>query len=192
MLALLRSLAVLAILSVGAYSARAEDKDQTENPYYKHWSKWKVGSSIELKETTKTPGMKGEPEDVEVKVVVHTLLFISAEKAVVETTVTEGEIFGFVQSAPTKHIYPAKMSKELLQDLLKETGAKGSPSTVKVGAKELKATLLTGVSKKGEEEADFKIWLSDEVPGGIARRVRLTKHKGELVAETTVEVVSFK
>ena len=42
----------------------------------------------------------------------------------VETVVTEGEVFGFVEAAPTKHIYPAKMSKDVLEDLIKETGAR--------------------------------------------------------------------
>ena len=52
---------------------------------------------------------------------------------------------------------------------------------------------LTGtMKKKGGEEVEFKIWLSDEVPGGIVKRVRTDKVNGEVVAETTVELVSFK
>jgi hypothetical protein len=180
-------------ISACAVAARCDDKDLAENPYYKYWSKSKVGSSVELKETTKIPAMnKGEEAEEEVKLISHKLVELTAEKAVVETTVTEGEVFGFVQSAPTKHIYPAKMNKDVLEDLLKETGAKGTESTVKVGDKELKALLITGTTKKGDEEVEFKIWLTDEVPGGITRRVRTTKNKGALVAETTIEVVSYK
>jgi hypothetical protein len=101
-------------------------------------------------------------------------------------------VFGFVESAPTKHIYPAKMSKAVLEEVLQETGAKGAPSAVKVGDKEVKAILLTGTIKKGDEETAFQIWLTDQVPGGIAKRIRTTKSKGQLVAETTIEVLSFK
>jgi hypothetical protein len=46
--------------------------------------------------------------------------------------------------------------------------------------------------KKGDEEADFKLWVSDDIPGAIAKRQRTTKVKGEVVAETVVELVSFK
>jgi hypothetical protein len=190
--ALFRTLAAVVVLFACAAAGRTDEKDQADNPYYKYWSKSKVGASVELKETTKTAAKGDIPADEDVKVITHKLVELTAEKAVVETTVTEGEVFGFVQSAPTKHIYPAKMSKEVLEDLLKETGAKATDATVKVGDKEMKARLLTGMTKKGDEEVAFKIWLVDEVPGGIARRERITKTKGELVAETTIEVMSFK
>jgi len=192
MLTSIRALAVGVVLSACATAARTDEKETAENPYYKHWSRSKVGASVELKETTKSPGAKGEPGDEDVKLITHKLIELTPEKAVVETVVTEGEIFGFVQSAPTRHIYPARMSKDVLEELLRESGAKGTPSTVKVGNKELKAVLLTGTMKKGEDDIEFKIWLTEEVPGAIARRVRTTKQKGELIAETTVEVVSYK
>jgi hypothetical protein len=193
MTALLRSLCAMVVVSACTVAARSDDKELAENPYYKYWSKSKVGSSVELKETTRSPAVnKGKEAEEDVKLISHKLIELTAEKALVETVVTEGEIFGFVQSAPTKHIYPAKMNKDLLEDLLKETGAKGTESTVKVGDKELKAKLITGTSKKGDEEVECKIWLTDEVPGGITKRMRTTKIKGEVVAETTTEVVSYK
>ncbi len=40
------------------------------------------------------------------KIIEHKLLERTAEKAVVETVVTEGEIFGYVQTAPTKRDLP--------------------------------------------------------------------------------------
>jgi hypothetical protein len=189
---LFRSLAAVVVVSACGVALCADDKELTENPYYKRWSKSKVGSWVELKETTKSPGAKGEPGDEEIKLVKQKLVELTADRAVIETTVTEGEVFGFVESAPTKHIYPAKMSKDVLEELLKETGAKATESTVKVGDKELKARLVTGTTKKGDEEDAFKIWLAEEIPGGVARRERTTKSKGELVAETTIEVLKYK
>ena len=137
--------------------------------------------------TVNAAGEKGE----DVKQITHKLIELTADKAVVETVVTEGEVFGFVESAPTKHIYPAKMSKELLQDLLKETGAKGAETTIKVGDKDVKVMHLTGTIKGKDDEVAFSIWLTEEVPGGIAKRVRTSKVKGEVVAETTLEVLKF-
>jgi hypothetical protein len=84
------------------------------------------------------------------------------------------------------------MSKAVLEDLLEETGAKAEDATLKVGDKEMKVKLLSGTMKKGDEETAFKLWLSDEVPGGIVKRQRTAKVKGEVVAETTVELVSYK
>lgn len=189
---LIRSVLVAVALIATSTPVLTDDKETTENPYYKYWSKSKVGATVTLKETTKLAAEKaGEKGDEDVKQITHKLLELTAEKAVVETVVTEGEVFGLVESAPTKHIYPAKMSKEVLMDLLKETGAKGEPATLKVGDKELKVTHLTGTVKGKDDEVAFSIWLSEEIPGGIAKRVRTTKVKGEVIAETTIEVVKF-
>src|SRR5262249_56588319 len=138
------------------------------------------------------PSAAWAQDGTDVKTVTYKLVELNDEKAVVETRVTQEENFGYVESAPTRHIYPAKMSKAALEDLLAETGAKGAAATLKVGDKEVKVMALAGNMKKGGEEVDFKIWLSDEVPGGIVKRVRTTKVNGEVVAETTVELVTFK
>lgn len=192
---LLRFCVVATLLSAPSLPALSEDKEQAENPYYKYWSKSKVGATVSLKETTKVAAPAGTEGDSgeEVKLITHKLVEITAEKAIVETVVTEGEVFGFIQGAPTKHIYPAKMNKEVLEDLLKETGAKGEKAKLKVGGKEMDVTHLTGTMKKGkDDDVEFKIWLSEEVPGGIVKRVRVSKFKGEIVAETTIELVEFK
>jgi hypothetical protein len=169
-------------------------QDQVGNPYYKFWSKSKPGATVVFKETTKLSGVAAAsaPEGIDVKTVTYKLTEVNAEKAVVETRVRQQENFGYVESAPTRHIYPAKMSKAVLEELLAETGAKGVAATLKVGGKELKVMALSGKLKKGSEDVDFKIWLSDEVPGSIVRRLRTTRINGEVVAETTVELVSYK
>jgi hypothetical protein len=193
MVVLLRRVLPLVVLVAAAPVVSAEE--QVANPYYKFWSKSKPGATAVLKETTKLSGAAAAsaPEGTDVKVVTYKLAELNGDKAVVETRVTQREDFGYVESAPTRQIYPAKMSKEVLEDLLKETGAKGVAATLKVGDKELKVMVLTGsMKKKGGEEVDFKIWLSDQVPGGIVKRLRTTKVNGEVVAETTVELVSYK
>jgi hypothetical protein len=191
MVVLLRRVLPLVVLAAAAPLVSAQD---VANPYYKFWSKWKPGATVTYKETTKLsgPAAGSAPEGTDVKTVTYKLLEVNDEKVVVETRVTQQENFGYVESAPTKHIYPAKMSKALLQELIEETGAKGTPATLKVGDKEVKVTAITGSMKKTGEEVNFKIWLSDEVPGGIVKRQRTTKVNGEVAAETTVELVSYK
>jgi len=191
MVVLLRRVLPLLVLVAAAPLVCAED---VANPYYKFWSKSKPGATVVYKETTKLSGAAAAsaPEGTDVKTVTYKLAELTDGKAVVETRVIQQENFGFVESAPTRHIYPAKMSKAILEDLLEETGAKGVAATLKVGDKELKVMALSGKMKKGSEDIDFKIWLADEVPGGIVKRIRTTKVNGEVVAETTVELVSFK
>ena len=188
---LFRSFAAVVVLFACAVLVRAQEK--VDNPFYKFWSTSGVGSSVTLKETTKLAGpAAGEAGGTDVKIIEHKLIERSAEKAVVEAVVTEGEIFGYVQSAPTKHIYPAKMDKETLDELLKETGAKSQDATIKIGDKEMKVKHLTGTMKQGaDDEVEFQFWLSEEVPGQIVKRVRVTKSKGAVVAETTIELVKF-
>jgi hypothetical protein len=194
MRALLRSLVAIIVLSACATMTGAQDKEMVENPFYKFWAKSKIGASVSLKETTKLsgPAAGGETGGTDVKMIEHKLLELTPEKAIVETVVTEGEIFGFVQAAPTKHIYPAKLPKEVLEELLKETGAKAVDATIKVDGKEMKVKYLTGTMKQGaDDEVDFKFWLSEEVPGAIVKRIRTSKVKGVVVAETTIEMTKF-
>jgi hypothetical protein len=189
---LLRSLMAVVLLAACALTVRAQE--QVENPFYKYWSTSGIGSSVTLKETTKLsgPAAGGETGGTDVKLIEYKLLERTAEKAVVETVVTEGEIFGFVQSAPTKHIFPAKMSKEVLEELLKETGAKSVDVAIKIGDKDMKVKHVSGTTKQGaDDEVAHQFWLSEEVPGQIVKRVRTTKHKGTVVAETTIEMVKF-
>ncbi|MBL8793708.1 MAG: hypothetical protein JNM56_07380, partial [Planctomycetia bacterium] len=42
------------------------------------------------------------------------------------------------------------------------------------------------------EQVEFKLWLSDEVPGSIVKQVRTTRQKNELVAETTTTLESYQ
>ena len=195
MVALLRGVLPLVVLVAAAPLVSAEEQEQVTNPYYKFWSKSKPGATAVLKETTKLSGAAAAsaPEGTDVKIVTYKLAEVNDKRAVVEARVTQREDFGYVESAPTRHIYPAKMSKAVLEDLIEETGAKGEAATLKVGDKEVKVMALSGtIKKKGGEGVEFKIWLSDEVPGGIVKRLRTTKVNGEVVAETTVELVSYK
>jgi hypothetical protein len=178
-----------------AAATQVSAQEQVANPYYKFWSKAKPGATVVLKETTKLSGAAAAsaPEATDVKTVTYKLTELNDKRAVVETRVIQREDFGYVESAPTRHIYPAKMSKEVLEDLIAETGAKGVAAKLKAGDKELKVMAFAGtMKKKGGEEVDFKVWVCDEVPGGIVKRTRTTKVNGEVVAVTTVELVTYK
>jgi hypothetical protein len=118
MAVLLRGVLPLVVLVTAAALVSAEE--QVANPYYKFWSKSKPGATVVLKETTTLSGAAAAsaPEGTDVKTVTYKLAELNDKKAVVEARVTQQEDFGYVESAPTRHIYPAKMSKAVLTRLL--------------------------------------------------------------------------
>jgi hypothetical protein len=123
----------------------------------------------------------------------YKLVEVTDKHVVVEMVVTEREFLGFVQSAPTRYIYPAKVRKEYLDRFLQSTGAKTGEDTLKVEGKEMKVKTVSGTIKApGGEETEYKIWLSDDVPGSIVKKTRTTRQKGEVIAETTIVLESCK
>jgi hypothetical protein len=48
------------------------------------------------------------------------------------------------------------------------------------------------VKEPDGEQVEFKLWLSDEVPGTMVKQVRTARQKGEVLAETTTTLQSFK
>jgi hypothetical protein len=195
----LRSLVTVGfLLCLAGVSARSEEKKEetVENPYYMFWNGSKVGSTTVSLETTKfgnADSKQWTPEGVSEKRITYKLVETNDKHVVVEMVVTEREFLGFVQSAPTRYIYPAKVRKEYLDRFLQSTGAKTGEETVKCADKELKVKTVAGTIKgSGGEETEYKIWLSDEVPGSVVKKVRTTKNKGEVVAETTIVLESYK
>jgi len=190
------SLAVGTLTLLIACVAVAQE-DLVPNPYYKFWAGTKPGATAVHLEQTKLSGAEGKlvPDGLEEKRIAYKLVEVNNERAVVEMVVTERDFLGFVQAAPTRYIYPAKLKKAHLERILVEAGAKAGDDTVKVDGKDLKCKTLAGTIKGADGEAvDFKLWLADEVPGSIVKQVRTARQKkdGELIAETTTTLQSFK
>ena len=177
-----------------APTAWAQEK-MVANPYYKFWAGSKPGATAVHLEKTKLSGPEGKlvPEGVDEKRIAYKLLNVNNDRAVVEMVVTEQDFLGYVQAAPTRHIYPAKIKKSHLERVLLADGGKTGEDVVKVGDKDTKCKTLAGTLKgPGGEQIEFKLWLSDEVPGTIVKQVRTARQKDELIAETTTTLRSFK
>src|SRR5262249_22535380 len=116
------------------------------------------------------------------------------DHAVVEMVVTEEDFLGSIQAAPTRYIYQAKVKKSYLERIILADGGKTGEDTVKVDGKEIKCKTLAGALKGADgEQIEFKLWLSDDVPGSIVKQVRTTRQKtGEMIAESTTTLQSFK
>jgi hypothetical protein len=179
-----------------AKTEQARDEQTVENPYFKFWRGFKVGSTAVHQETTKL----GNPESrlwardgVDEKRIACKLVEVNDQHVVVEMVVTEREFFGFVQAAPTRYIYPAKVRKQDLERFFLETGAKTGEDSMKVHDKEMKVKTVEGTVKSpAGQETEYKLWLSDEVPGRIVKKTRTTRQKGEVVAETTITLETCK
>lgn len=188
---------VCALLSIGIlvvvlpFAASAEDdKDEmVTNPMYTAWASFKPGASATVLEETSYSGDKEPVPDR--KVVAYTLLSVTPEKAVVRAVVVEQELLGTVESAPTKHSYPAKLKKSYLAVAAPELVSKKGEETIKWKGKEVPCKTLHGSYKKEGETVEFKAWVNEGIPGGVVKRVRTTKQKDDTIT-TTVTLQSYK
>ena len=174
------------------------DGEMTDNPYYKHWAGFKVGTTvIHTEKTTFGDDATDDlPGGVDEKTITYKLVSVSPERVVVESVVLEKEFLSITESAHTKIVYPAKVKKAHLEAVLLAAGAKHGEETLKVKMhkeeKAIKCMTIAGARKKPGEEVRQKFWLSTTVPGGIVKRTRATMHDGKLVAETTTSLESYK
>jgi hypothetical protein len=188
----LPALAVLVLLVTAPL--RAEEV-MVPNPFYKFWAGSQPGATAVHLEKTKLSGPEGKelPGGVDEKRIVYKLVEVDKDRVVVQMTVTERDHLGYVEAAPTKHIYPAKIEKARLERILLEDAGRTGEETVKVGDKDIKARTTGGIIKVPDgEEVEFKLWLSEEVPGMIVKQVRTARQKGDVVAETTMTLESYK
>jgi hypothetical protein len=192
----LRPLLAVGMLTILLVSTAWAQDEMVANPYHKFWSGSKPGSTAVHLEETKLSGPEGKlvPDGVDEKRITYKLIEADKDHAVVEMVVTEEDFLGYVQAAPTRYIYPAKVKKSHLERIILADGGKTGEDTVKVDGKDIKCKTLAGALKGPDgEQVEFKLWLSDDVPGTIVKQVRTTRQKnGDPIAETTTTLQSFK
>jgi hypothetical protein len=181
------------LLLIGAFwltQATALAQEMVANPYYKFWAGFKPGATAVHLERTKLGGPEGHlvPDGIDEKRIAYKLVEVNDERAVVEQVVTERDFLGYIQAAPTRYIYPARLKKSYLERMFATD--KTGEETVKVAGTDMKCKTVEGTLKgTAGERVEFKLWLSDDVPGSIVKQVRKTRTKDELVAETTSTLV---
>jgi hypothetical protein len=189
--------AVGALLFTGLAELRAEDQPEgmIVNPIYKHWAAFPPGTGVTRREKVKFPAQSEEGqryhEGTLVKDVTYKLLSVTPEKVVVEVVEAEHGRGSLQESAPFKITYFAHIKKGL--GTPKEGFAHHKQEDVEVQAhgKTYKATLVETSHKIGPEMHDQKVWLSDEVPGGIIKETKTQKHGDEVISESTLEILQF-
>jgi hypothetical protein len=190
-----RGLLAVGILALFlASTAWAQDK-MVDNPYYKFWAGSKRGATAVHLEKTKLSGPEGQlvPDGVDEKRIAYKLVRVNKDRVVVEMVVTEQDFLGSVEAAPTRHIYPVKVKKSHLERIFLEDGGKTGRETLKVGSKDIRCKTVAGTIKgAGGEQIEFKLWLSDAVPGSIVKQVRTARKEGKVIAETTTTLETYK
>jgi hypothetical protein len=186
--------ATLALLLPSLALEGAAGEEMVENPLYKHWAKFNKGSTVtRLEKTTFTgPEKHALPDGIDEKLVTYTLLSTSPEKVVVSVVVVERDFLQSTESAPTKQMYPAKIKKSHLHAGLHGVDVKFGKDTIEVLNKQLDCVTVSGVEKKEGSEVAHKLWLSEQVPGGMVKHTRTTSMGGKVFADTMITVKSYK
>ena len=177
-------------------SVRAADEMVT-NPPFKHWSAFKVGATVTQKEKVRFAKDLDEadyyPNAVHEKDVTYTLLEVTPQKVVVQSTVTDYGVGSMIELASTKIIYPAEVVKEHVATSKSDIESfKEGDEDVKLLGKTIKCHWVDLMDKEGDESIQHKMWSSDEVPGGIVKDVKITKKGDKIVSESEIEVVSYE
>jgi hypothetical protein len=140
---------LLALLT--ALLAQAKD-----NPLYTYWTGCRPGSWVLMKGEATTSGMKQQMETTQ------TLLSLSPEKAFVEETqkvTTEGLM---IPSPPVKRDVPAREDNP---DTIEQEGEE----TVTIGKQKFACRWIVLLQKGKSDGHRVKLWLTRDIPGGIAR-----------------------
>ena len=183
---------VLSMLVVASVRAQEQQQEMVDNPYYQYWHGHKAGSTVVHLETTKLADADSA-EGPDEKHVAYKLLQADDKHVVVEMVVTQKEPLGYVQEAPTRFIYPAKVSKQELERYMQTSGAKTGEDVVKLQDKDIKVKTEEGTIKQPDgTEKQYKVWLSDEVPGSVVKKTQTTRQNGNVIAQTTVTALSYK
>jgi hypothetical protein len=190
---------MLAVGSIGLAfvfsAATAAEKDEmVDNPIYKYWSKFHPGATVTRLEKTVYGGPEKNmfPDGIDEKTVKYTLISVTPEAVTTQVVVSEPGFLSTVESAPTKQTSAKMIKKSHLRAGLHDIDPMVGKDTIKVLGKEMECTTLSGTEKKGGEEVEHKVWVSDKVPGGIVKHTRVTKQDGKLIADTTITLKSFQ
>jgi hypothetical protein len=188
---------LLLLASAGLANVAAQDKDMVPNPIFKHWSGFKEGTSVTLREKVKFPADSEEGqryhESTLIKDTTYKLLKVMPKEVVVEVIEMEHGRGSLQESAPFKIIYFPLVKKST--GTPKESFASHKQTDdvkVTVHGKTYDATMIETVHKGGGITRTHQVWLSDEIPGGTLKDARSQKRGNEVISESTLEVLSFK
>jgi hypothetical protein len=188
------SLCLVALVAI--FTARiASAADQVENPAYKGWKNFKVGSWARLEGAMEGGPAAAGGNQVSMTMT-HKLIELTPEKAVVETTVVM-KMMGREMARPgRKHDVPAMVDadKADLGDLSQNPQLSEAKKEVKKGEEELdvlgkkmKCNWVDVTVTQAERTVNVKVWHAGDIPGGI---VQSTTKSGPM--SNTMKLTEFE
>jgi hypothetical protein len=169
--------------------AQPKAGELVNNPPYAHWSQFKPGASVTVKEVdTLADGSASEI------VITSKLLSKSKSKVRVETIVTvagAGNSSSAVERTQTVEDYPAKIRYEQSQspNTAGYAVTEGKESVTFKG-KAVDAEWVEATATNGDETTVEKVWTARDVPGGVVKET-MTKTRGAQVVRSSTELVDY-
>ena len=157
----------LLVLSLASTISRAEDKGSQPNPEYTHWAKFKVGTWVKLKTVA------GEGDEQQQMSITHKLVELTAEKAVVETSMS---MEAMPMAIPgQRRVIPARLEPPKAEDAASEEAKKVAASTkqgeeeLTVAGRKIKCQWTEVTLQQDGQTIRTKTWASQEVPGQMVK-----------------------
>jgi hypothetical protein len=186
-------ISLVAICAVAAPTTNSATKPVAggiENPQYKAWANFKVGTRAVTRGSNVQAVERGEEKgelktDVEIE---QTLVQLTPDKAVVDTTTKTTQDGNPKPMQIRKIVYPRLVAKDELDELGKgfdpELLGKVTEQSVTVAAGTFKAKVVEFEKRQGKNPVKIKCWFSYEVPGGTL------KQEYEASGKTVLELAS--
>lgn len=185
------------ILVIGAGTA----PEIVDNPAYKNWAAFKVGTSITLTHNVRMGESgwamhdpTGEPPGPREIRQTYELVDLNADKAVVSETTTEIGENSEAELSTVKITYPSKVKSANIEITPKEkleSFAEGDEDVDLLG-KKVKAHWVDTKMKIGNRTSESKVWMSDDVPGGVIKETVTKKEGSKTLMETTTTTLEIK
>ena len=181
---------ILATMVIGMTVSVALCADMVDNPQYKSWSGFKVGTVLKMQSTS---AMKmGDTEMTTKMTMTSTLKELTPDKAVVEI-VTEMDMNGTKTAMPAQKLeIPAKVAAGAASQPAGVTITKKGEGDeeVAVGDKKYKCHWVENLMTSAQMESTSKVWTCSDVPGGTVKMVSDTTKP--MTSKTTMELTEFK
>jgi hypothetical protein len=185
-------LGILVLLSMAVGTSVAQDT--IDNPEFAAWKKFKKGTSVTMKATSSAMGFSSE------MLTTMTLVEVGDDKVVVETSGMSKAMGMEFKIPATKRDVPKTVQ---IPKGAKKPDPKGEPEpkkpegtyeegteTLKIAGTELKTKWYKFRSEMGGIKTDAKMWVSEDVPGGMVKMEATTT--GTVASETRMELIEFK
>jgi hypothetical protein len=154
--------------------------EKVDSPTYKHWAKFKPGTTITIVNETTMAGTKFTSE------MTTTLISVTADMAVIETKFTQNG-----QTATSRSEMNAKMER-LDPNIAPDPNVETKESTEEIEVQGKKITAKLTITTDKSAGTVVKSWTSDEIPGMTVKTETTMTGQVKGTATTTIKSMTIK